>query len=136
MKYSRRYRETDDEDAQIDISPLIDVVFILVIFFVVTTVFNKPIGVDINKPPKVESSKKLDSSSVMIGLTDSGQVMYGGKNIGMDGIQAVIESVRDGGDPIPVIVVCDANANAESITKIVNQATLAEAKSVSIATQK
>lgn len=136
MKYSRRYRESEEEEAQIDISPLIDVVFILVIFFIVTTVFNKEVGVEINKPPKVATSSELDRSSVMIGLTESGQVMYGGKNIGFDGIQAVISSVRDGGDPVSVIIICDSNANAEGITKVINEATLAEALSVSVATQK
>lgn len=136
MKYSRRYRESEEEEVQIDISPLIDVVFILVIFFIVTTVFNKEVGVDINKPPKVASSRELDRTSVMIGLTENGQVMYGGKNIGFDGVQAVINGVRDGGDPVPVIIICDANANAEGITKVINEATLAEASSVSVATQK
>ena len=136
MRYSRRYREAEEDEAKIDISPLIDVVFILVIFFIVTTVFNKEVGVDINKPPKVATSKSLERTSVMIGLTESGQVTYGGRNIGFDGVQAVINGVRDGGEPVPVIIICDTNSNAEGITKIVNEATLAEASSISIATQK
>ena len=136
MRYSRRYREGDADEATIDISPLIDVVFILVIFFIVTTVFNKEVGVDIDKPPRVATSRALDRSSVMIGLTEAGQVTYGGRNIGFEGIQAVIDGVRDGGDPVPVIVICDTNANAEGITKIINEATLAGASSISIATQK
>ena len=136
MRYSRRYRESESDEVQIDISPLIDIVFILVIFFVVTTVFNKEAGVDVAKPPKVATTKALQSDSVMLALTESGEVYYGGQQIGFDGIESVVVAVQDGGDPVPVVLICDRNANAENITKIINAATLANAKSVSIATQK
>jgi len=135
MKYKKRYREEENEETSIDISPLIDVVFILVIFFVVTTVFNKPVGVDVNKPPRVSSSKALDRSSVMLALTDQGQVFYGGRNIGFEGIANVIQTVQDGGDPVPVIVIMDANARGEPLTKVINAATEGGASSVSISTQ-
>jgi len=136
MRHSRRYREEDNDEAQIDISPLIDVVFILVIFFIVTTVFNKEVGVEINKSPRVSSSKNLERTSVMIGITKSGQVMYGGKNIGVEGVQSVINSVRDGGEPVPVIIIGDDQGYHGKTIKVINEATLAEAKSVSLATQK
>ncbi|MGJ8677383.1 MAG: ExbD/TolR family protein [Akkermansiaceae bacterium] len=136
MKYRRRNTDAETDEAQIDISPLIDIVFILVIFFIVTTVFNKEVGVDVSKPPQVASARALDSSSVMLALTENEQVYYGGRNIGFDGIESVVLGVQDHGDPVPVILLCDRNSNAEGITKVINAATLAGAKSVSIATQK
>ena len=136
MKARRRHHDSESEETSIDISPLIDIVFILVIFFIVTTVFNKEVGVDVNRPPRVSSAQALDRSSVMLGLTDEGQVYYGGRNIGIDGIETVVTSVQDGGDPIPVILICDANARAELITQAVNAANEAGASSVSMATQK
>ncbi|MBK1834152.1 ExbD/TolR family protein [Roseibacillus ishigakijimensis] len=136
MKYSRRFSESEEGETQIDISPLIDIVFILVIFFIVTTVFNKEVGVEVNRPPQVASAKSLDRDSVMLALTDQGQVYYGGRNIGFDGIESVISGVQDGGDPIPVILICDTASQAEGITKVINAANLAGASSVSIATQK
>lgn len=136
MRYSRRQVESENEETSIDISPLIDIVFILVIFFIVTTVFNKEVGVDIAKPPKVATSDALMRDSVMLALTENGQVFYGGRNIGFDGIENVIAGVRDGGEPVPVILICDRNANAENVTKVINASNLAEAKSVSIATEK
>ena len=60
MRHSRRYRE-ETEETQIDISPLIDVVFILVIFFIVTTVFNKRSGLEIDPPAKQTMTKELES---------------------------------------------------------------------------
>ena len=136
MRYSRRQSEPENDETSIDISPLIDIVFILVIFFIVTTVFNKEVGVDVAKPPNVATADALNRDSVMLALTDSGQVFYGGRNIGYDGIGNVITGVRDVGDPVPVILICDRNSNAENITKVINAANLAEAKSISIATEK
>lgn len=136
MSARRRHRDSESDETSIDISPLIDIVFILVIFFIVTTVFNKEVGVDVNRPPKVSSAKALERTSVMLGLTKEGQVYYGGRSIGVEGIDSVVAGVQDGGDPVPVILICDAGANAELITKAINAANEAGASSVSIATQK
>ena len=136
MSARSRHRETENEETNIDISPLIDIVFILVIFFIVTTVFNKEVGVDVSKPPREASSKSLDRNSVMLGLTENGQVFYGGRNIGFDGIEAVIATVQDGGEPVPVMLICDQGCQARTITKTIDAATRAGAKSVSIATEK
>ena len=136
MKARRRHYDLENEETSIDISPLIDIVFILVIFFIVTTVFNKEVGVDVNRPPKVASSRSLDRSSVMIALTEDGEIYHGGRNIGLEGIESVILGVQDGGDPVPVILICDAGANAKGITEVIDASTAAGALSVSIATQK
>jgi len=136
MSARSRYRDEENEETNIDISPLIDIVFILVIFFIVTTVFNKEVGVDVAKPPREASSKSLDRDSVMLGLTENGQVFYGGRNIGFDGIETVVATVQDGGDPIPVMLICDQGCPARAITKTIDAATRAGAKSVSIATEK
>ena len=136
MRRSRGSRNDESEETQIDISPLIDVVFILVIFFIVTTVFNKEVGVDVDKAPRVASSQNLARDAVMIAITDNGQIFYGGKNIGLEGVETVITSAQDGGDPLPVIIIGDRNSKYELTTKVIDAATRAGAKSVSLATQK
>ena len=136
MKARRRHYESDSDETSIDISPLIDIVFILVIFFIVTTVFNKEVGVDVDRPPQVSSAKALDRSPVMLALTKDGQIYYGGRSIGVDGIESVISGVQDGGDPVPVILICDSGAQATLITAATNAANEAGAASTSIATQK
>ncbi len=136
MSARSRHREEEPDETGIDISPLIDIVFILVIFFIVTTVFNKEVGVDVNKPPRAVASKSLNRDSVMLAVTQEGELFYGGRNIGYDGVETVISTVQDGGDPIPVILICDEGAKAHHITKAIDAATVAGAKSVSIATQK
>ena len=67
-----------EEAMDINISPLIDMVFILLIFFIVTTVFVEETGVEVEKP-EAASAMQLDKNSVLIAVTTKGQVVYGGK---------------------------------------------------------
>ena len=72
-----RFREasTDDNgDSGIDISPLIDCVFILLIFFIVTTVFVEETGVEVDKP-QAASSTQLEKTSILIALTEKGELV-------------------------------------------------------------
>ena len=117
-------------------SPLIDVVFILLIFFIVTTVFNNEVGVDIAKPPKMASSKSLQSDAIMIAVGKNGQVTYSGRNIGVSGVAGVVSVAQAGGDPLPLIIMGDYGAQHGVITKVIGAATEAGVKSISISTQK
>ncbi len=70
----------------IDMSPLLDVVFILLIFFIVTTVFVKESGVDIDRPQALSASL-LAKKSTFIAVSNDGEVWYGGSRIGLAGIK-------------------------------------------------
>ena len=69
----------------IDLSPLLDVVFILLIFFIVSTVFVRESGVNVDKPESV-TAKELERTSILIAITRSGQIVYDGNNIGVGGV--------------------------------------------------
>lgn len=79
-----------DEGNEVDISPLIDVVFILLIFFIVTTIFVEESGVQINKPQSAAAASNSESENVVIVITESGQVTHEGTPIGINGVQPVI----------------------------------------------
>ena len=131
----RHFSSNDEAEASIDMSPLIDVVFILLIFFIVTTVFNNEVGVEINKPAKLASSKDLDRSSIMIAVTNNGQVFYNGRDIGVSGVRAVVEARQQGGDALNLVIIGDQSAQFGVITKVVGEATQAGVKSVSFSTK-
>ncbi len=134
MRRMRHFSSNKENEASIDMSPLIDVVFILLIFFIVTTVFNNEAGVDVAKPPKMSSSKSLDSNAIMIAVTSNGQVYYAGRNIGVQGVAGAVAVAQGGGDPLPLIVQGDHAAKHGIITKVIGAATEAGVKSVSIST--
>lgn len=136
MRRMRHFSSSNDGEASIDMSPLIDVVFILLIFFIVTTVFNNEAGVDVAKPPKMASSKSLDSNAIIIAVTNNGQVYYSGRNIGLGGVAGAVSVAQAGGDPLPLIIQGDYGAQHGIITKVIGAATEAGVKSVAISTKK
>ena len=76
----------DGDESAIDISPLIDCVFILLIFFIVTTTFVEETGVEVDKP-QAASAARLEKTSILLAVTADGGVVYGGRDIGVAGVQ-------------------------------------------------
>ncbi|MFT5632960.1 MAG: biopolymer transport protein ExbD [Rubritalea sp.] len=136
MRRMRHFSSSNENEASIDMSPLIDVVFILLIFFIVTTVFNNEAGVDVAKPPKMASSKSLDSNAIIMAVTNNGQVYYAGRNIGINGVAGAVAIAQAGGNPLPLIIQGDYGAEHGIITKVIGAATEAGVKSVAISTKK
>jgi biopolymer transport protein ExbD len=131
-----RIRQLSAEDAAetgVDISPLIDCVFILLIFFIVTTVFVEETGVEVDKPQAARASQ-LEKNSILIALTGKGEVVYGGRDIGIGGVQPLVRRLIQG-EQLPVIVQADQASTSGLLVRIIDEAKLAGAEKVSVATR-
>jgi biopolymer transport protein ExbD len=115
-----------EELTDINISPLIDMVFILLIFFIVTTVFVEEPGVEVEKPRAV-TSIDLQKNSVLIAITSSGQVIYGGREIGVSGVRGVVARLTQK-ENLPVILQADERADGGVLLKVIYEAKLANAQ--------
>ncbi len=135
MRRFRHFTGNDSSASEINISPLIDVVFILLIFFIVTTVFIDETGVEVNKP-RAASAEDLEKHSILIAVTANGQVYQGGRSVGVDGVRSVVAAMLEEDDTMPVIIQGDAAANHGTIVKVIDAAKLAGAKTVNLATSK
>lgn len=129
MRRTRR-SSIEKETAEINLSPLIDMIFILLIFFIVTTVFVEETGVDVAKP-EATSARNLDQESIQIAVTATGQVIYGGQEIGLQGVRPIIRRLVER-EELPVIIQVDENAAAGMIVKVIDEAKLGGAGSISI----
>jgi biopolymer transport protein ExbD len=130
-----RFRDAsanDDNESGIDISPLIDCVFILLIFFIVTTVFVEETGVEVDKP-QAASSVQLEKNSILFALTEKGEVVYGGRDIGISGVQPLVRRMLQKED-LPVIVQADSAAPSGLLVRLIDEAKLGGAVKVSLAT--
>ncbi|MBB1268021.1 ExbD/TolR family protein [Shewanella frigidimarina] len=117
---------------QIDLSPLLDVVFILLIFFIVTTVFVKETGVEVKKPQAL-SAAQLEKQSILIAITEAGAVMYAGQDIGVQGVKPIIMQLL-AKKHMPVILQVDENVPTKQLVSVMDQAKLAGASSINLAT--
>ena len=89
MRKRRSINDGEAESDEINISPLIDMVFILLIFFIVTTVFVEETGVEVNKP-QAASAADLEKNSILIAITDKNKIVYGGKEVGLSGVRSIV----------------------------------------------
>ena len=130
----RQMTADDTGDTGIDISPLMDCVFILLIFFIVTTTFVEETGVEVDKP-QAASSVQLEKTSILIALTEKGEVVYGGREIGVSGVQPLVKRMLQK-EEVPVIIQADGAAQSGLLVRIIDEAKLAGALKVSIAARK
>ena len=130
---NRSVTEGDSDLEQINISPMIDMVFILLIFFIVTTVFVEEPGVEIDRPPAV-TARDLEKNSILIAITNTNQVIYGGREVTIAGIRPIVRrlTIRD---RMPVILQVDENASSGTVVRAIDEAKLGGAEIVSISTE-
>ena len=132
MKYSRLRGGTSHEVRGINISPLIDMVFILLIFFIVAAVFVEEPGVQVRRPEAV-TARDLEKNSILLAITADEEVYYGGDPIGIAGVRPLIRRllrVRQ----MPVILQVDQAADGEALVRVIEEARIAGG-AVSVATQ-
>ena len=129
----KRFQDHQNETSgEINISPLIDVVFILLIFFIVTTVFVDETGVEIEKP-RAASQQELDQNSILIGITAEGGVYHSGLEIGVGGVRSVVGRLLKGED-LPVVIQADKRAETQKTVEVLDEAKLAGAARVFVST--
>lgn len=124
----------ENDDVGVDMSPLMDCVFILLIFFIVTTTFVEETGVEVDKP-QAASSVQLEKTSILIALTDKGEVVYGGNEIGIGGVQPLVRRMLQKED-VPVIIQADTASQSGMLVRIIDEAKLGGAVKVSLASLK
>jgi biopolymer transport protein ExbD len=131
-----RFGQQDNDPTRanvLDISPLIDCVFILLIFFIVTTTFVEEPGVEIDRPAAM-SAEQLPKSSILIAVTQNGEVVYGGRDIGVGGVRPLVRRMIQKQD-VPVIIQADGRSPSNLVIRVVDQAKLAGAARVNLATR-
>lgn len=119
----------------INMGPLIDMVFLLLIFFVVTTSFVKESGIDVQKSTAATAEVK-ERGNILIGVTQGGDVYMEGKRVDMRSIRGLIERALAEDPESGVVVVADKASETGAVIKVMDQCRLAGAKDVSLAAER
>ncbi len=131
MRPSLQDRLDQEHAARIDLSPLIDVVFILLIFFIVTTVFIRETGVEVEKPDAA-TAERLENELILLAITSAGDVVHDHSNIGVAGVRSTVAALLLVQER-PVVVQADRQVTTDLLVRVIDEAKLAGATSVSIA---
>ena len=130
-----RYSETAETDTSIDIGPLIDIVFILLIFFMVTTTFIKDMKLELERP-KASSAVTASSKAIRLFIDRDGATYLDGDPIRIWLIQSKLRDLLSTSTDKVVLVVTDEGVPAGTLIEVVDQARLSGAESVGVATEK
>ena len=130
----RRRRRTNDE-ASVDISPLIDMVFILLIFFMVTTTFVKDAKVELDRP-SAASATAASTKAIRVTLDRRGDVYVDGRPVRPWMLQSTIREQLRGAKDRPVLVITDAAVRAQKLLDVIDECRLAGASDVAVAAER
>ena len=125
-------RKTNKKSIELNMAPLIDMVFILLIFFLVTTSFVRETGVDINRPAAATAVSK-EKANILIGITKDNRIFMDNREIDFRAVRANVERALAENPEGAVIVVADRESRTGTVIKVMDGARLAGAGQVSLA---
>jgi len=130
-----RQRRRSDEAASIDMAPLIDMTFMLLIFFMVSTTFVKDAKIEIERP-SAASASNASTKSLRINIDSSSNVYINGNPVRPWMVQSRVREFLDQSDQKSVLVITDRRVPADKLVEIVDQCRLGGATEVGVATNK
>ena len=128
-----RFRERTDTEQRVDISPLIDMVFILLIFFMVSTTFVKDMKLDLNRP-SASTASAASTKAIRLYIDNAGDVYLDGQPVRVWVIQSRVRDLLASSTSGTVLVVTDDGVPAGRLVEVVDQARRAGAEDVGVAT--
>jgi biopolymer transport protein ExbD len=128
---ARRNRNADD-DAQIDLTPMLDMSFILLIFFIVTTSFVKEAGIDVNRPSAATAERK-ERGNILIAIRASGEIWIDKRVVDRRAVRAAVERLHAENPEGSVVIIADKSSETGVLVEVMDQVRLAGVFNVSIA---
>ena len=128
----RLHTREEGGEAAINLTPLIDMVFILLIFFAVNSTFVKQPGVEVDQP-SAKSTTVQKSSTILIAVTDGGEVWIDKKKVDVRRVRGVIERMFIESPDASVVILSDEDSRTGVVVRVIDQARLAGAAKVAIA---
>ncbi|MCF6216399.1 MAG: biopolymer transporter ExbD [Emcibacter sp.] len=115
----RHASKTSDGDAEIDMTPMLDIVFIMLIFFIVTASFLKEAGIEINRPD-ASTAVKADKANIMIAISDKDEVWMEKRRVDVRAVRANVERLRAENPEGSVVIQADVDSKSGVVMEVVD----------------
>jgi biopolymer transport protein ExbD len=123
------------EESGIDLTPMLDVVFIMLIFFIVTTTFVREAGITVNRP-SAQTAEQQEQQTILVAISPQGEIWIDRRRVDIRGLRAEIERLKGQSPDATVIIQADQDARAGLMVEAMDQARLAGARAVSVAAER
>lgn len=130
---ANRFSRTDD-DADINLTPMLDVVFIMLIFFIVTATFIKQAGIDVTRPLALTGEQR-PTVSVLVAISANGDIWIDKKRVDSAAVRAHIERLHAENPKGGLVIQADKDAKSEKLMAVLNAARAAGLAEVAISTE-
>ena len=131
----RKGRSADEEASEIDLTPMLDVVFIMLIFFIVTASFVKESAIDLNMPEANDTPPppNEENKTILVSISASDEIMMEGRRVDVRAVRANIARMHAESPEAPVIVKADAKSKSKTFIAVADAAREADVYNVSLA---
>ena len=130
---ARRHARLDD--VEINITPMLDIVFIMLIFFIVTTSFTREIGIPIDRP-EAEQAIELAGGSILIGIRPNDEIWMARRRVEVREVRQMVERARAENPEAGVVIVADEGSRIGRVAAVMDQVGLAGVGGVAIAAER
>ncbi len=131
----RRKARHSEEEAQINITPMLDIVFIMLIFFIVTTSFVREVAIDVSRPSNAPPKEQKISEVIAVRIRHNGTIEVNGRPVDVRAVRANIETALAQKPDASVVVIAHRESAAELMVTVIDQARVAGAQKVSLAAE-
>jgi biopolymer transport protein ExbD len=129
---ARRHAHT--EEAEINITPMLDIVFIMLIFFIVTTSFTKETGASIIKPV-ADQAVALQNGTILIGVRPNDDIWMAKRLIELREVRQMVERAKAENPEGSVVIIADKGSKIGTVTQVMDQVRLAGVEGISISAE-
>jgi biopolymer transport protein ExbD len=130
----RRKRSRGEEETEINLTPMLDVVFIMLIFFIVTASFVKEAGIDVSRPPAATAERK-ERGNILVAITENDQIWIDRRQVDPRALRANIERLHAENPQGQVVIQADKNSKNGLLVQVMDSARLAGVSNVSLAAE-
>ncbi len=131
----RRKRAREDDESEVNLTPMLDVVFIMLIFFIVTASFVKESGIDVNRPD-AQTAEQKKKASILIAISEDGEIWIKKRRVDIRQVRPNVEKMLAENPLGTVVIQADEESKNGLFVQVMDAARAAGAFKIAIAAEK
>ncbi|UCC14112.1 MAG: biopolymer transporter ExbD [Gammaproteobacteria bacterium] len=129
-----RRHAVQQEETEINITPMLDIVFIMLIFFIVTTSFIKETGIDPNRP-EAETAYKQERGNILIAINEAGDIWMNKRKVELGQVRQLVEQAKNESPESSVVIIADQKSSTGVLIDLMDQIRLGGVANISVAAE-
>jgi biopolymer transport protein ExbD len=130
----RRHSQGNQEHTGIDLAPMLDFVTNLLIFFIITAVFVKESGLEVNRPTSFEQPEETDNESIQIQILENGEIWVDNRAVDVQAVRANVERMSAVSPESGVLILAQERAPTGTLVEVVDQVHLGGIQNITFTT--